>query len=122
MIHSYRRQYFSNYIRAFPSTPNFLTSRVDLLEPGSPDYGLTLVYGYGEGPSEGDTSSDLGDGSTAARPSSQFRDYATTTRDDAGPSCHTGGSSPSPCLSNSALPHQGSRGNFLHEHPTVFHT
>ncbi|KAJ8439994.1 hypothetical protein Cgig2_022676 [Carnegiea gigantea] len=51
-----------------------------------------------------------------------FRDYATTTRDDVGPSRHTGGSSPSPCLSNSAPPHQGYPGNSLHELPIVFRT
>ncbi|KAJ8438986.1 hypothetical protein Cgig2_018897 [Carnegiea gigantea] len=100
----------------------FLTSRVDLLEPDSPNYGPAPIYGYGDGPSEGDTSSDSSDGGTAARPPSQFRHSATFARADAGPSRQVGGRPPCPCLSNSAPPHQGYRGNSLHEHPTAFHT
>ncbi|KAJ8435617.1 LOW QUALITY PROTEIN: hypothetical protein Cgig2_012271 [Carnegiea gigantea] len=44
-VRGYRRHYFSNHIRAFPNTPNYLTSRVDLLEPGSLDYGLVPAMG-----------------------------------------------------------------------------
>ncbi|KAJ8435260.1 hypothetical protein Cgig2_025999 [Carnegiea gigantea] len=51
----YCRHYFSNCILAFPNTPNYLASRVDLLEPGSLDYGHVPIYGYREGLSEGMT-------------------------------------------------------------------
>ncbi|KAJ8450363.1 hypothetical protein Cgig2_004820 [Carnegiea gigantea] len=122
MIHSYRSRYFPNRIRAFPSTPNFLTSRVDLLGPGSPDYGPAPVYGYGEGPLEGDISSDSRDGGTTARSPSQFKYSASCQRTDVGPSRRAGGRSPSPCSSNSVPPLQGYYGHALHEHPTLFHT
>ncbi|KAJ8424794.1 LOW QUALITY PROTEIN: hypothetical protein Cgig2_001808 [Carnegiea gigantea] len=47
LVCSYRWHCFSNCIRALQNTPNYLTSTVDLLEPGSPDYGPVPVYGYG---------------------------------------------------------------------------
>ncbi|KAJ8435444.1 LOW QUALITY PROTEIN: hypothetical protein Cgig2_012565 [Carnegiea gigantea] len=40
---NFRLHYFYNHIRAFPNMPNYLTSRVDLMEPGSPDYGTSVA-------------------------------------------------------------------------------
>jgi len=67
LVRSSQRRYFSNRIQVFPNTPNFLNSHVDLLNPGSPDYGPALVYGYGEGRLEGDSSSSSSDERTCPR-------------------------------------------------------
>ncbi|KAJ8430750.1 hypothetical protein Cgig2_009641 [Carnegiea gigantea] len=118
----YRSRYFSNRIRAFPNTPNFLTSRVDLLEPSSLDYGPAPVYGYGEGPLEGDTSSDSNDGGTAACSPSQFWHSDVCPRTDIGPSHRARGRSLSPSSSHSVLPLQGYHGHSLYGNPTASHT
>ncbi|KAJ8446528.1 LOW QUALITY PROTEIN: hypothetical protein Cgig2_027490 [Carnegiea gigantea] len=85
MVRSLRCSYFSNRIRAFPNTPNYLTSRVDLLESGSPDYGPAPVYGYGDGPSDGDSSSSSNDGG-----SGPFSRQPVLSYGEPGPSYPTG--------------------------------
>ena len=80
LVRSSQKRYFSNRIQVFPNTPNFLTSHVDLLDPGSPDYGPAHGYGYGEGPLDGDSSSSSSDELTCPRQTYSRGPFASSDR------------------------------------------
>ncbi|KAJ8429448.1 hypothetical protein Cgig2_015300 [Carnegiea gigantea] len=117
----YRRHCFSNCIRAFSKTPDYLTSRVDILEPGSSDYGSVPVHGYEEGPSEEDDSSN----SSEEEPRHCFTygyEYGAYTMRGVGPIRPTRAPSSDSSCSNFFMPQNEIFGHNMHRHPTTFPT
>ncbi|KAJ8427294.1 hypothetical protein Cgig2_003030 [Carnegiea gigantea] len=104
---------------AFPNTSNYLTSHVDLIEPGSPNnYGSVPVYGYGEGPYDGDSS--RGDGGIGPR-HHYAHGFPAKSSGGIGPSHPSGAHSSSSSHDGSYTSNQGHRGHSLHEQLTKYH-
>ncbi|KAJ8427832.1 hypothetical protein Cgig2_030095 [Carnegiea gigantea] len=116
LVRGYYRHYFLNHIRAFPNTPNCLTSRVDLLEPGPLDYGLVPIYGYGKGPSEGDDSTSLSDRDMGPR-TYEGHGSGTYSMGGMGPSCPRGSHNLGTSRSNSLMSQHGFHEHRVHGHP-----
>lgn len=82
-----------------------------LLEPGSRDHGPALVYGYGKGPTDGDTSSNSSNGGTGP-----FSGQLALSQGAPRPSYPTGAPRACSNSSHSATSRQGYKSKSLHEH------
>ena len=86
---------------------------MDLLEPGSPDYGPAPIYGYGKGPLDGDSSSNSSEGG-----SGPFSGQPAFSQGASAPSYPTGAPRAWSDSSHSAPSRQGYKAKPLHEYLT----